>query len=162
VDKALADLEAAAIAARGRAVDSTPSTTRNDKGEPTGRIVLDVPLARAGEIVNDVRGAGRVTATRRSRDDRDPEGDLSRARIEVTIGTGAIMAGEGSLWDPIKSGLRTSAVGLMYALQFLIIGLCLIGPFLVGLWVLVRMFRWARRKPAAKPTQPTGPVPAAG
>ncbi len=148
-------------------MDSTPSTGRNDKGEPTGRIVLDVPLARAGEIVNAVRDKGRVTATRRSRDDRVPEGDLSRARIEVTMGTGSIMAGEGSLWDPIKSGLRTSATGLLYALQFIIIGLCLIGPFLVGLWIIVRMFRWARRKPAqaaaaTPPAGPPGPAPAAG
>jgi glycine cleavage system regulatory protein len=165
VDRALADLEAAGVAAGGRAVDSTPSTTRNDKGEPIGRIVMDVPLARAGEIVNAVREKGPVTATRRLRDDRVPQGELSRARIEVTIGTGAIMAGEGGLWDTIKSGLRTSATGLLYALQFLIIGLCLIGPFLIGLWVMVRMFRWARRKPA-KPqspgTPPQGPAPAAG
>jgi len=84
----------------------------------------------------------------------------------VTIGTGAIMAGEGGLWDTIKSGLRTSGTGLLYALQFVIIGLCLIGPFLLGLWVIIRMFRWARRKPAKAeatgPTQPPGPVPAAG
>jgi len=166
VDKALADLEAAGIAAGGRAVDSTPSTGRNEKGEPTGHIVLDVPLARAGDIVNAVRDKGHVTATRRTRDDRVPEGDLSRARIDVTISTGAIMAGEGSVWDPIKSGLRTSATGLLLALQYIIVGLCLIGPIVVALWIIYKIIRWARKPEKAEvtepPAQPPGPVPAAG
>jgi hypothetical protein len=166
VDQALSDLLAAGIAAGGRAVDSTPSTNLNDKGEPTGKIVLDVPLARAGDIVNAVREKGHVTATRRSRDDRVPEGDLSRARIEVTIGTGAIMAGEGGIGDSIKSGLRTSAIGLKYALQYVIVGLCLVVPCILGIWVIVRLARLARGKPAkaesSSPPPPPGPVPAAG
>ena len=157
-----------AIAAGGRAVDSTPATSRTTRARPTGRIVLDVPLSRAGEIVNAVREKGHVTATRRSRDDQVPEGSLSRARIEVTVSTGAIMAGEGGMWDTIKSGLRTST-GLLYALQFIIVGLCLIGPCIVSVWILARARTVGPRRKRAPagasttpPAEPPGPVPAAG
>jgi hypothetical protein len=76
VEKAVGDVEAAAVAAGGRRLDSTRTS---DRGEDVARVVVDVPLARAGDVVNAVRSQGRVTVTQTSRNDAVPEGALSRA-----------------------------------------------------------------------------------
>ena len=158
VDKAARNLEAAVIAAGGRRVDATESA---DKGKHVARIVLDVPLASAGQVLDTVRGYGNVTMSQRTRNDGIPEGALSRAKIEVTLGTpDTIVRGEEGLGTSIREGLGTSIRGLLWTLQFIIIGLCLVVPWVLLVWLAWTLIRRARgrRGAATTPTPPGGPA----
>ena len=96
--------------------------------------------------------------TQVNRKDGVPEGNLSRARVELTLGnTGAIMHGEESLTESLRHGLYVSVKGLAWTLQLIVIGLCLIVPWALLLWVGWRVLRRSKSKPA---TDPTAPPPA--
>jgi hypothetical protein len=157
VDKAARNLEAAAMASGGRRVDSTESS---DKGKHVARVVLDVPLASAGQVLDTARGYGNVTMSQRSRNEGIPEGSLSRARVEVTLGTpDTIVRGEEGLGTSIREGLATSIRGLLWTLQFIIIGLCLVLPWALLVWAGWALIRRARARRSTTPTTPpSGPA----
>jgi hypothetical protein len=157
VDKAARNLEAAAMASGGRRVDATESA---DKGKHVARIVLDVPLAAAGQVLDTARGYGNVTMSQRTRNDGIPEGALSRAKIEVTLGTpDTIVRGEEGLGTSIREGLGTSIRGLLWTLQFIIIGLCLVLPWVLLVWLAWTLIRRARgRRSATTTITPGGPA----
>jgi hypothetical protein len=157
VEKSVGDLLASAAAAGGRAVDSTES---RDNGRDVARLVLDVPLAREGELINKVKDQGKVTLVQKNRTEGAVEGMLSRARLEVTLGTsGTIMRGEEGLWDSIRHGLYVSGKGLLWTLQLIVVGLCLVGPWVLLLWIVWRFVRRNMKRPAmTSPTAPAAPM----
>ena len=75
---------------------------------------------------------------------------MARARIELTLASpDVLVTPERGAKASLRNGLSTSLAGLAWSLQLIVIGLCLIGPWLLLIlliWFAVRLVRWLRRK----------------
>jgi len=143
VDKSAADAQAAAVSAGGRVLEA--SVTK-DHGKGLARVILDLPLDKAGEVLQQVRGEGTVRGIDASRDPQAPAGALAHAQIFVEFTTGeAIVADQTGPWASVRQGLSTSITGLLWSLQWVIVGVCLIVPWVGIGWVGWKV--WKRRRP---------------
>ncbi|HZK81015.1 MAG TPA: DUF4349 domain-containing protein, partial [Humisphaera sp.] len=151
VQKAMDDLQAAALAAGGRQVDN-PAISQGDAGQTVATLTLDVPLDKVASLIESADGKGIRKSRRTSIDAHAPEGKLARARLALTFATPATLTGsnDGALAG-IRSGLGTSMRGLSYSLMLIIIGVCLVAPWALLIGGIWRAVKWAKknRSPAA-------------
>ena len=140
LSKAAGDLEALAVQVGGRTLESTRAA--DDRGaEAVARLVLNVPLARAAEVVAAARGQGQVTMASVERNDKAPEGSQARAVLTITLGT----PGSSGLSETVRGGFNTGLAGLLKGLQYIIIGLLLLAPVLIGWWLIRSLLKRRRR-----------------
>ena len=133
VDKAAASAQAAAITAGGRVLKST---VFKDQGKDTSAVLLDFPLDKYSELLQQVRNQGTVRGIDASRDPQAPTGSMAHAQIYVEFRTGdTIVADQTGPWASVRSGLSTSINGLLWSLRWVVVGLCLIGPWAVIVWI---------------------------
>ena len=144
-DRAAADAQAAVVAAGGRVVSA--DVRRSAGGPATGTVVADVPLARSGEVVGQLRQLGTVRGVDAGRDATAPAGPLAHARVTVEVATAdTLVADRSGPWASVRRGLSVGLAGLLWSLQLIVVGLCLLVP-----WVLVavgvrRAWRWWGRR----------------
>src|SRR5204863_10001660 len=134
-----------ANSAGGRTLES--SLSQDQSGKQVARLVLEVPLGKADQLVDQARQDGKVRTAESSKNTQVPEGPLARARLNLTIGSGeGIVPGEHGFWDSIRVGLSTSVKGLLWSLQLIVIGLCLVAPWVLLVW---GGWKFARRRKSA-------------
>lgn len=144
VDAAAQGLQNAAKSIGGKIVDSNFS---KDEHGQTARLIVEVPLSAANQMVAAAKQLGTVRGSRESTNQQAPTGETSRARVEVTLASGDfLVAPENGFFATIRHGLATSFAGLMWSLQLIVIGLCLVGPWVLLVWGGVKWWRRARRK----------------
>jgi hypothetical protein len=144
VDGAQADVLATMGTAGGRVVDSTLSKEAN--GKTTAHLVIDVPLDQSAVVVDRVKQEGDVRVVQSTKNPQAPEGKLAKARLDITIGSPeAIVSGDRGLWSTVRAGLTTSVTVLLWSLQLIVTGVCLIAPFAAVIWGVSRV---AKRKKA--------------
>jgi hypothetical protein len=149
VDRATTDAQSAAIHAGGRVLEAT---VNRDNGKGLARVALDLPLDKSAEILQQIRNEGTVRGIDASRDPQAPAGPLAHAQILVEFTTTeAIVADQTGPWASVRQGLSTSIRGLLWSLQWVVVGLCLIGPWAVVGWVIWKL-RGKFRNP--KPESP--------
>jgi ACT domain-containing protein len=152
VERAADDLVNAAVSAGGRRLGDG-DVSQDRAGHVTARVVVDVPLDKAGAILDQLDRTGHRRSKQVSFDNSVPDGPLTRARIDVTFSNSAAsLGGEESTWDAIRHGLETSALGLRWSLQMLVIGLCFVAPWVLLIWGIWKL---ARRKPRPAVTPST-------
>ena len=152
VERAVDDIVNAAASAGGRRIGSG-EMTQDRAGHSTAQVVVDVPLAKAGPILDQVERMGYRRSRQVSFDNTVPEGPLARARIDVTFSNSAeSLGGEQSTWDAIRHALSVTGTGLRWSLQMLVIGICFVAPWALVLWGVWRLVR--RRPSAARATSP--------
>jgi hypothetical protein len=146
VEKARGDLQASAAALGGRTADSRLAKQRN--AQVTANVVLDLPLDKASELLMQARSLGTVRSIETATHAQVPVAALTRARFDVSLSnTEGLVAADRGVWATIRNGLATSLAGLLWSLQLIVIGLLLVGPWVVlgwGVWKLVRRWRPAR------------------
>jgi hypothetical protein len=146
VEKVFGELQVIAAGANGRVVDSNLLHKRS--GEKIGRLVIDVPLAKSMEILGKIKDLGTIRVFESSKNPQVPEGNLAKARIEVTVGSHEqIVPQDEGIGATIRSGLATSFKGLMFSLNLIVIGLCFIVPWALILWGGYRIVKRSK-KPA--------------
>jgi glycine cleavage system regulatory protein len=148
VEAAMPAISNAATGLGGRVLETAMS--QDAGGKSVGKLAIEVPLDKADQLVDVARQQGKVRTAEATKNSQVPEGPLSRARINLTIGPGeAIVPGEAGLWDSIREGLGTSIRGLLLSLQLIIIGLCLVAPWVLMIWGGWRLAkRYKRPAPA--------------
>jgi hypothetical protein len=140
VESAVAKAIASATSAGGRVIDSNLS--KEPTGRTIARLLLEIPLAKANTVIDQLKSVGAARVERESIDSQVPEGKLSHARIEATLATpDAIVAADQGFWGSIRRGLSTSAAGLLWSLQVIIVGLCFVVPWALMLWGAWRVFK---------------------
>ena len=149
VESAMGSLQATAASVGGRVVESNLSKDR--EGRSQAKVVVEVPLEKAGEMVRSARDLGAVRAIEANKNLQVPSGPLSRARIDVIFGNAeAIVAPERGLWASIRRGLSTSLAGLAWSVQLIVIGLCFVLPWVLILWAVWKLIkRRTRATPVA-------------
>ena len=149
VERAIDDLVNAATTAGGRRVGGG-ALNQDRAGHVTGEVIVDVPLARAGPILDQLDRMGYRRSKQVAYDNAVTDGPLARARIDATFSnSSASLGGEESTWDAIRHGLGTSGRGLRMSLQYLIVGLCFVAPWILLIWILWRVIRRSRTRAIA-------------
>jgi hypothetical protein len=147
VEGAVAKVTSLATTNGGRVLDST--LAREGDGRSAARVIIEVPLAKSAQVVDQVKSLGDVRTERSAKNAQVPEGSLSRARLEVTLASPqAIVAGDDGLWSSVRKGLGTSFAGLMWSLQILVVGLCFVVPWVLLLWGGWKLIKRTRRATA--------------
>ena len=160
VQKAADDLTAAALSVGGRQMDS-PAVSQGD-GQTTATVVIEAPLDRIGALIDKVDAQGSRKSRRTSIDAHAPEGRLARARLSVTYATPAALAGtDEGMWAGIRRGLAVSVKGLSFSLSLIIMGLCLVVPWVLAAWIARRVYLLARARRQTAPIATTLPGPTA-
>jgi hypothetical protein len=150
VEAAMLDLQTAAAETGSRVAESNLSKDRD--GRSTAKVVVEVPLDKASELLSRAKGLGTVRAVDANKNLQVPAGALSRARIEVTFGnTDAIVTPDSGIWASIRQGLSTSVAGLMWSLRLIVIGVCFVLPWVL---VLVIIWRFIKRRGRTVPVAP--------
>ncbi len=151
VDAAVADLQSAASSAGAMVAMSNLSKDRS--GRVIGRLVLEAPLSAANELTEHAKKLGTVRVFESTKNEQAPEGKLAKARIELTLANGeAIVRPENGVWASVRNALGTSAAGLLWSLQIVIVGLCFVLPWVALFWGGWRVWkRRGRRDVAGRP-----------
>ncbi len=144
VDGAAQSLQNAVKSIGGKIVDSDFS---KDEHGQTARLIVEVPLAAGNQMVAQAKQLGVVRGSRESTNQQAPAGESARARVEVTLASADLLvAPENGFFATIRHGLATSMAGLMWSLQLIVIGLCLVGPWVVLVWGGLKWWKRSRRK----------------
>lgn len=152
VDKAMATLRQTAIAAGGREAEGSQKT-RSSSGQVLGKMIIEVPLAKAPEVHLAVAGLGRELSSQHSDNPNVPETSLTRARFQVTMATeDPIVGADSGVWAAIKSGLSTSARGLFFSLQWIVVGVLFVVPWVLLIWGGLKLLGRSRSKAPTTPT----------
>jgi hypothetical protein len=144
VDKTLQDV----VSSGGLVVERQISKQQN--GRVSGHVVIDVPLTMAAVELDKLRALGTVRVVESSKNAQVPEGPMARARFDVTLGNAEPMVSpEDGVGARLRQGLQTSLNGLAFSLMLIVIGVCLVGPFLLLAWGGWKLLRRGRNKQVA-------------
>jgi hypothetical protein len=145
-ESALGDLQAAAIAAGGRIVEQ--HLIKDDKYQ--AHLVIEVPLARGSEFVDQTRDLGAVQTIEKTENQSVPVADFAEAKLDITLNAARSIVGPNAgLWAGLKGGISTSIRGLAYSLELVIIGFCLALPWAALVWLSWKIVSRFRRKTVA-------------
>jgi hypothetical protein len=152
VDQTAALLSGLAGKREGRSVES--NVTRERNGRVTGKLVFDVPMAEVHELLEQVRAAGTVRVQQTAKHPEVADSPLALARLDITLSNKElIVPSDDGVGPSVRRGLSDSVAVLSWSLRFLILGLCVILPWALVLWVSYRLVLRVRRRPtSATPT----------
>ncbi len=140
--------------AKGRVVDSNIANDRS--GRITAKLIYDVPLASAAGIVEKAKSAGTVRVQQSNRDPSATDGKFATARLDIVISnTELIIPKDDGVWPQIRKGLATSASALLSSLSWVIVGLCVVLPWMVVGYFGYRLVRRATKRTATATTATT-------
>jgi hypothetical protein len=159
VTGAAGSIEAAAVAAGGRKVDSDWS--QQPGGQTVAKIVVDVPQSQAAEIIKKATDARRVISIQREQTPNVPEGPFARSRLSVSFSTVDTIQGDQTLGGSVRSGLATSVQWLLRSVTWIVVGLCLVAPWALVIWAISRMVKRRKRREDLMETPPPPNAPSA-
>jgi hypothetical protein len=134
VDQTAAALANFVAESKGRSVQVQLAHERS--GRVTGKLLFDVPLAAAPGLVEKFKSTGVMRAQQSSRNLQVPESDLAIARLDVTLSnTELIVPSDEGIWSQVRKGLKTSFVALSWSLVVITIGLCVVLPWVIIVYV---------------------------
>jgi hypothetical protein len=145
-------LQAAVAEAQGRTVES--HVARQPNGHTTARLVIDVPAKAMATMQEAVRGVGTVRVQEATRNAQVPDGNLALARFAVTLTNAElIVPADQGIWHQVRRGLIWSVTALAWSLSWLVVGVCVVLPWALVIYVASRLFgRW--RGPATASNSP--------
>jgi len=110
--------------------------------------VADVPLSKAGDVRAQIRSLGTDRINESSTNHQAPEGEVARAQFDVTLANAELIVGrDEGLGAAVRSALSTSVRGLLWSLQFIVIGLLIVGPWALLVWGGWRLWRRSKTVP---------------
>ncbi|MFT3784653.1 MAG: DUF4349 domain-containing protein [Tepidisphaeraceae bacterium] len=140
-------LQGAATQQGGRVIES--GVSRDEQGRSTARVIVELPASKADAVLaGNVRGAGELLSFSTAQDARVPDGALARARFEVSYTTvPALVSNDEGIGASLRNGLSVSLKGLGWSASMLVVGLCLVAPWAIVMWIVWKLWRRGRRVP---------------
>jgi len=145
IEKATSEAVKAADDAGGRVTEATES--KASSGAMSSHMVVDVPLSKAEAVGKQLKGLGSVDMIESAKNPQSPDGEIGRARFDVTLVTPDVTR---SMGYAVSSGLAVAGRGLLWSLMLVVVGLCFVlplGAVIWGGWKGAR--RWKARGTAA-------------
>jgi hypothetical protein len=152
VDQTAAMLTGLAGQHNGRTVEANISRER--RGQVTGKLIYDVPMAEVRELLDALKSAGIVRVQQSVKHPEVPDSPLAVARLDVTLSNAElIVPSDDGVGPSVRRGLSDSVAVLSWSLRILILGLCVLLPWALIIWVIYRLVvRLRRRSTPAVPT----------
>lgn len=145
VERVAADLANLVGAAKGKVTIS--QITQDAAGRAVAIQLFDVPLSAKDNLVRNFKVKGKVRAQKITQNLQAPEGKLATAHIDVTLtNLTPIVPADESLWGQVRTSLSYAFRLLSVSLMFVIVGISVILPWALVLWVAVKLVRRARAK----------------
>ena len=155
VDQTAAMLAALVGERQGRTVESNISRERN--GRVTGKLVYDVPMAKVHELIDRLKASGNVRVQQSSKHLQVPDSTLAVARLDVTLSNVELLVpSDEGFGANMRRGLSTSFTALSWSLSVVIVGICVLLPWAIVLWIVIwviykLVLRLRRKASAAAP-----------
>jgi hypothetical protein len=138
--QASADVMSAALGDGAKVIDQ--SSVMQPDGRIESHLVVESPLSTTDTLADAATELGVVHANQSTEDATAPSGPAARGRVEIQfVSETPVVADDNGLAATIKQGLITSIRGLLWSVQLLVIGLCLIGPWCLIGWIGWRIYR---------------------
>lgn len=148
VDQTAAMMSALVGDRQGRIVEA--NIARERTGRVTGKLIYDVPLAKVHELLDALKSAGTVRVQQSIKHPEVPDSPLAIARLDVTLSNQElIVPTDEGFGASIRRGVSDSFAVLSWSVRFLILGLCVLLPWALVVWVLYRLI--VRMRPRNTP-----------
>jgi hypothetical protein len=114
----------------------------DDKGEVKGLITCVVASSAKNELVNRIEGMGIVKSQNFVSDPQAPESSLPLAVVAIQlIGTPSILPNEDGIGPEIRKSLYYAFKLLAISFMFIVLGVCVLLPWTVVIFVAVKLVR---------------------
>lgn len=145
VEEAMKTLRATLAGTPAREVDY--SLTKEESGRVTGRIVIEVPVSAAPAVINHIDAlGGKEKINQVVKNSTVPETRFAKERFELSLASPASLVGpDKGFSGTVRAALSSSAAALFFSLYLIITGVLFVGPWIVIVWILWRLFK--RRRP---------------
>lgn len=148
VDRGTSSLIATITAAGGRIIDTEQA--KDSTGRIRSHVVAEVPLSKAADVRGQIRQLGTDRINETATNHQAPEGEVARAQFDVELANeNQIVSNDEGLGAAVRSALSTSVRGLLWSLQFIVIGLLIVGPWAFLVWLGWRLWKRSRAQAAA-------------
>ena len=136
---------------KGRPVNVLVNHERN--GNVTAHLIYDVPLTSASALVEKLKAAGTVRLNQATRNPQATDGKYAIARLDVTLtNVEQIVSKDDGIWPQVRKGLTYSVSALLLSVSWLVVGLCVIVPWTIVGYGVIRLARKLFRTAAPAPT----------
>jgi hypothetical protein len=117
-------------------------------GLATATLNFDVPYATHQALVETFKSAGQTRQEQSSQNPQVPENELATAHIELTlVGQAGIVPSDEGLWPQIRTSLYYSFRVFGWSIMLVILGLCVVLPWALVIWVVWKVISRMWRKP---------------
>lgn len=144
---------AAALAALVKGVKGRVTAwegTQDAGGKSVAIQLFDVPLAAKEALAAQFKAIGKVRGQKAAQNLQAPDGKLATAHINVRLtNMTPIVASDDGLWPQVRRSLSYAFTLLSVSLMFLIVGVSVLLPWALIVWVGVKVVRRMRNKRSA-------------
>jgi hypothetical protein len=125
-----------------------PRITLTPQGEMTATLVFDVPITAEELVLGLCANVGKVADESQTTNAQVPETDLATAQIVVTLtgGRPTIPSNEG-IWEQTQGSLYITFRVLSWSVMVVMLGLAVVLPWVIAIWLCVKIVRKMRGKP---------------
>jgi hypothetical protein len=124
-------------------------------GRVNAMLLFNVPLSAKDELVRKFKAFGTVRESKSSTNPQAADTKLATVHIDVMLSNATpIVPSDQGLWPQIRRSLSMSFQFLSWSLTFIILGLSVVLPWALLLWVAVKLIKRMRGK--AQPAAATG------
>ncbi len=148
----VADVEGSATAlaalvksAKGRVAAS--EVTQDAAGKSVAIQLFDVPLAAKEALASQFKALGKVRGQKTAQNLQAPDGKLATAHLNVRLtNVTPIVPSDDGVWPQVRRSLSYAFTLLSVSLMFLIVGVSVLLPWALLVWVGVKVVRRLRNK----------------
>jgi hypothetical protein len=145
VDRTAAALSALVNERQGRILKA--DVARERSGRVTGKLVYDVPMAKAREVLDHLQSSGHVRVQQSAKHPEVPDSSRAMARLDVTLSNVELLVpSDEGFWPKIRQGLSFSFTALAWSLMVVIVGVCFLLPWALVVWAIYRLVVRMRRR----------------
>jgi hypothetical protein len=145
VERSAATLVALVKGAQGRVTAS--EVTQDAAGRSVAIQLFDVPLAAKDALATQFKALGKVRGQKAAQNLQAPDGKLATAHINVRLtNVTPIVASDDGLWPQVRRSLSYAFTLLSVSLMFLIVGVSVLLPWALLVWLGVKLVRRLRNK----------------
>jgi Domain of unknown function (DUF4349)/Putative zinc-finger len=123
-------------------------TALKANGQVVGLFLFDVPLSAKDSVVRRFKDVGKVIVLQPTYNPKAPETKLALAHINVELlGVRPIVAADEGMWPQVRTSLSYSFRFLTWSVMLIVLGVSVLLPWALLVWLAVKLVRKVRGKP---------------
>ena len=121
--------------------------TQDASGKSVAIQLFDVPLAAKETLAAEFKAIGKVRGQKAAQNLQATDGKLATAHLNVRLtNVTPIVASDDGLWPQVRRSLSYAFTLLSVSLMFLIVGMSILLPWALIVWIGVKVVRRMRNK----------------